>query len=195
MNQGDVVYSGSFKPINLYSSSDESFDVEPISPTGVIFREVNETEGLPSSSFLTVRRANPVKDLSTSIHSVAEGDFPSSSSQSALAPYPLPPCPEEAMQEAEASTNLSWTIQQDEYGPEARVDFSRYFEMNASMDDCDDFSLSSQEANSMSDENFDFGAIEDPTAFWEQGVPPGSPRERGTLSPAQVSLESNELCQ
>jgi hypothetical protein len=114
-----------------------------------------------------------------------------------ISPYPFSHTSKEEIEDREQLTSvLEWSL---EVRPKCHVDYSSFFELGETAntnndqimsDDCDDFSLSSHEANSLSEDNFLGSISEDPASFWEDGV--GPVMSDRSQSPTQVSLGSEE---
>jgi len=210
-----------FKPVDVtgLSSSEDSYDPPSASSPSLIFRENLEVDNAPRNAaapavpFL-VRRANPIKERSSG--SIGDDDeYPSR----VISPHPFDP---EAGQRQDhdgltSSVSREWTAVVD--GPvrgggslkrardDAEVsmepDYSRFFEFHPSAPssprelgvggmECDDFSISSYEADSLS-ENFSFGGISrDPSHFWDEAIDRAgsTASNEDRSSPAQVSLLS-----
>ena len=192
MNSGELASNFSFKPIDLdiSSSSSESFDAEPVSPN-TIFRYFGEGDNNDCQS---LRRANPIKE-----HSSGEEDMmglePSESR--VISPYPFShqPSREELEEREQLTSAFGWKLHPrvEEYQEDERqhhyVDYSLYFPTSNEQEmECDDFSISSNEASSLSD---DLETIsKDPASFWEDGIEPVS-TDRAE-SPTEVSLGSSD---
>jgi hypothetical protein len=209
----------SFKPIDLDHGSpadplldpnlsSDSLDIEPgMSPTE-IFRESGEGDCMvEDASLLFVQRANPIDEQQSGAAGEDDDDedMEEGSCCRVISPYPFSHTSKEEIEEREQLTSVfDWNLQAaDSENTAARhekkfsiqVDYSRFFELgeavnDQAMDDCDDFSLSSHEANSLSEDLCLASISEDPASFWEDGVGPiVSDRNE---SPTQVSLGSAE---
>jgi hypothetical protein len=199
----DLAPSFFFKPVdsgntNLDSSDTGSLSGDPsISPLA-IFREstddIDQAPPLPE-----VQRANPISDPSSMSSSSEEDLVPLSVDDGCrvvVSPYPFSHTSQEEIEEREQLWAGSWTsdmpateLVQNEYSKFLfQVDYARFFERTGCQGevmDCDDFSLSSKEAHSISPE--DLCISEDPESFWERGVEDVPLIDR-TNSPAMVSL-------
>lgn len=209
----------SFKPIDL-EPMDRELDIDPDSSSdstdighGIltpidIFRENSmdgdsiideDMGGLPF-----VRRANPINELHSATiddesdlddETMETGDLPYFR---VISPYPFSHTSKEEVEDREQLTCLlEWSL---EKRPKCHVEYSSFFELgdvannnineHAMSDECDDFSLSSNEANSLSHDGFLDSISEDPASFWQEGV--GPVMSDRSQSPTQVSIGSNE---
>ena len=212
----ELAPSSSFKPIDFEpSSSCDSFDVpvtNAVSPTE-IFRYtavMDEDTEMAKENILSVRRANPIgvsrdynsmdqaRTAQTTNASAAPSTTNTTNSHHWISPLPFSPtASKEELEERDMlTTSLGWDsrVEPLEGGngqPTVQLDFSRFFEpaaldSTAEIMDCDDFSLSSHDANSLSQ---DLETIsKDPASFWEGSMQTAS----GTDSPTQVSLSSDD---
>jgi len=197
-----------FKPIDMesvsYNSSDNLFNAQPVSPTE-IFREMALAEekvdhiSNTSHCLLSVRRANPINS--------SECDDEMCSR--VISPFSHTASMEELEEREQLGETLDWAVQLE--GNESMmakggggdmqqclVDYSRFFDPQTLannmdvMDCCDDFSLSSHEANSLS-EDFCLETIsEDPASFWEEGIDATPPEGDRPWSPNEVSLGASD---
>ena len=215
----DIAPLHSFKPIDLELAApiDRLFEIDPDSSSdsvdigrGVltpidIFRDNSmdgdsivdeDMGGLPY-----VRRANPINEQQSA--TIDESDEDDDTMEAVdlphfrvISPYPFSHTSKEEMEDREQLTSiLEWTL---EVRPKCHVDYSSFFELGDAAnhdqvmsDECDDFSLSSHEANSLSQDGFLGSISEDPASFWEEGV--GPIMSDRSQSPTQVSLGSTEL--
>ena len=216
----DIAPLLSFKPIDLEPAApiDHLLDIDPDSSSdsidigrGVmtpidIFRDNSmdgdsivdeDMGGLPY-----VRRANPINEQQSATID-DESDLDDDTMETldlpqfrVISPYPFSHTSKEEMEDREQLTRiLEWSL---EVRPKCHVDYSGFFALDDAAnnydqvmsDECDDFSLSSHEANSLSQDGFLGSISEDPASFWEEGVGPAmSDRSK---SPTQVSLGSSE---
>lgn len=207
----------SYNPaVDLSSSSDSDYSpgAVPVSPA-VIFRESTDIEFSNDNSGLSVPsvlRANPIRERS--IDMVEEEDDDDYDGR-VISPYPYRPDEiEEHEEHRQLATSLRWKkreagedyqTEQEEGHSSVMPDYSRFFELEPYsqhqrvMEIChddDDFSISSHEANSIT-EDFSFGGIaQDANSFWEGVLVQANSfgrNEEGRSSPAQVSLQSGDL--
>lgn len=201
----------SFKPIDLDPaypvdlmldavSSSDSLDIGPGMAPTEIFRESGDGVNIHAESSLPrFRRANPIDQRKVA---AGEGeDMEECSYCRVISPYPFSHTSKEEIEEREQLTNaFDWTLEtepNDNCGMlngwdtkcAVQVDYSRFFELleavnDQVMDECDDFSLSSHEANSLSDDLF---FSDNPASFWEEGSGP-------ILSNRGLSLTQVSLC-
>jgi hypothetical protein len=161
-----------------------------------------------------VRRANPINEQqSATVAEEEESDIDDEEMEMAaspcfrvISPYPFSHASKEELEEREQLTSvpLEWNLDMgihcfssgDTEG-KCHVDYSSFFELNVHInndqvmaEDCEDFSLSSHEANTLSENDFLGSISEDPASFWGEGGPIMSDRSQ---SPTQVSLGSVEL--
>jgi hypothetical protein len=214
----DIAPLHSFKPIDLEPGApiDRLFQIDPDSSSdsleigrGVltpidIFRDNSmdgesivdeDMGGLPH-----VRRANPINEQQSA--TIDESDEDDDTMEAVdlpyfrvISPYPFSHTSKEEMEDREQLTNiLEWSL---DIRPKCHVDYSSFFELGDAAnsdqvmsDECDDFSLSSHEANSLSQDGFLGSISEDPASFWEEGV--GPIMSDRSQSPTQVSLGSTE---
>jgi hypothetical protein len=216
----DIAPLHSFKPIDLEMAAplDRLLEIDPDSSSdsidigrGVltpidIFRDNSmdgdsiadeDMGGLPY-----VRRANPIDEQ----HSATiddESDLDDDTMETGdsphfrvISPYPFSHTSKEEIEDREHLTSiLEWSL---EVRPKCHVDYSGFFALGGAAnntdqvmsDECDDFSLSSHEANSLSQDGFLGSISEDPKSFWEEGV--GPVMSDRSQSPTQVSLGSSE---
>lgn len=194
-------------PLDPNSSCDSLEINQGMSPTE-IFRECGDDDNIMDADeeLPRVRRANPINDQHIASGDDIDEDAEEGMGSRVISPYPFSHTSKEEIEEREQLTNaFDWSQEAvDSYecsdGHEMKfsiqVDYSRFFELVGTigdqvMEDCDDFSLSSHEANSLS-ENLCLASIsEDPAAFWEVGV--GHIASNRCDSPAQVSHGSADL--
>jgi hypothetical protein len=166
----------SFKPIEFETSSScDSFDAHPVSPIEIFRDQIlmdDENADMADGHLLSVRRANPIGASRESFEGNGEGI-----EHNLITPFPFSPCPskEELEERDMLTTSLGWeprleVVLKGDRGEQTmvQVDFSRFFDLHNSIEimECDDFSLSTQDANSISD---DLGNIsKDPASFWEE---------------------------
>ena len=105
----------------------------------------------------------------------------------------------------DSSTTEEHHYQQFQHESIPRIDYSSFFQsvahanvnVNASaagIMDCDDFSISSHEAESIDDDFLCFEKISgDPAAFWEEGMDQGTSGPKRARIPSQDSSSSNSL--
>jgi hypothetical protein len=162
-----------------------------------------------------VRRANPINEQqsTTVAEEEEESDIDDEEMEMAaspcfrvISPYPYSHASKEEIEEREQLANvpLEWNLEMGihhfssaEPGEKWYVDYTSFFELNSHVnndqvmaEDCEDFSLSSHEANTLSEDNFLGSISEDPASFWGDDGPVMSDRSQ---SPTQVSLGSVEL--
>jgi hypothetical protein len=93
-------------------------------------------------------------------------------------------------EEASIETIENFPSQQQTQGEGSCSSLYNFYFETISMDDCDDFSISTHGSEDFEDEDFCLERItEDPASFWEKGVTQ-STQER-TVSPAQISVGSD----
>jgi hypothetical protein len=192
----------SFKPIELElaspidpsldpNTSGDSIDIGLCMSPGEIFRGSDEGDIMFNDAALPfVRRANPIYDQQSSagVDSEEEEEYMEDETcRRVISPYPFSHTSKEEIEELEQLTNaFDWNLQGaqndnsrgcHEKKFSIEVDYSRFFQHGVAvgdqvMDEYDDFSLSSHEANSLS-EDLCLGSIsEDPASFWEEGIVP-----------------------
>jgi hypothetical protein len=92
-------------------------------------------------------------------------------------------------EEASVETIENFPTQQTEGEGSSSSLYTFYFEA-ISMDECDDFSISTHGSEGFEDEDFCLERItEDPASFWEKGVTQSTPQR--TVSPTQISVGSD----
>lgn len=165
-----------FQPVVFGSSSDDS--CEATSLEHLIFRENDNNDG-PE-----VQRANPIREWSLEM-----GDtIPSRTTRVISPPRIFSEAKDGRPTVSDQWTRLAWApsptattrVHTSTTDAISAVDFNQYFDLN-DMDECDDFSLSSEDATSL---DLSIGLL-DPASFWEES-------EQRMQSPAQVSLHSRE---
>jgi hypothetical protein len=186
MNQQAINESPFLKPLQILASSSERFDDDANNST--IFREMDCEHQGPSKP-PTVTRANPVFERSEDLRVIS----------------PLPYMPIELhLEDQDKLTEIDWNWEMD---GEESVDmypienlaahsqgqstslYSFYFEtVSMEEDESDDFSITSHESD-FTDEELETISVQDPVAFWEEGIAPFT-QER-SQSPSQISLGSN----
>lgn len=160
-----------------------------------------------------VRRANPINEQQSYNFADEESDFDDEVMEMAaspcfrvISPYPFSHASKEEIEERQqlAKGPLEWNLDMgihhfsfEDSGKKCHVDYLSFFELNAFVhndqvmaEDCEDFSLTSHEANTLSQNDFLGAASEDPASFWGEDGPLMSDR---SLSPTQVSLGSVDL--
>jgi hypothetical protein len=197
-------------------SSCDSLDICPgmLSPTD-IFRDSIDGESVMDEDMGElpyVRRANPINEQQSATiddeSDLDDGDddeIGSSSYFRVISPYPFSHTSEEEIEDRkQLNSVLEWRIKlnhndksSSRFGQKCHVDYSSFFELSENInndqvmaDECDDFSLSSHEANSLSEDGFLGSISEDPASFWEEGV--GPIMSDRSQSPTQISLGSAE---
>lgn len=207
----DFELASPIDPLLDPNSSSESLEIGLGMSPNEIFRESGDSANIMNevASLSLVRRANPLNDreiVAAAEYDDEEEDMVEDGNYyRVISPYPFSHASKEEIEEREQLTNaFDWDLQtahnektsgRHEKKFSIQVDYSRFFELgegvyDQAMDDCDDFSLSSQEANSLSEDLCLASISEDPASFWEEGVGPIM-TFRG-VSPAQVSLGSAE---
>jgi len=187
------------------SSHDERYSLDPgLPPSAAIFRDGREQS-------VSVQLAHPIGPGSTSV----DDDDDVAMEEDAFAcrlisPYPFSQASHEEITEREELTNtpIKWTLEPEpsstttsntkQESVSVQVNYSSFFagllggdvgEIDAEMDECDDFSVSVNDVESLSR---DLG-LEDPASFWEKGASniPNSIFIERTKSPTEVSLGSS----
>jgi hypothetical protein len=188
----------SFKPIDLDPSTSTDFSGETVSPNTIFRYALNgdEDQCMPDASFL--QRANPIVE-GRDEDMMAESGMQQQQQQQQQYQHmyhrhivsPLPLCVDERDQAV--SFSLSYRMEET-VDPSVTVDYSQYFahqtmQINntAVLLDCDDFSISSQEASTISDDLGLESFSDNPASFWEDGLDFSPPAIRSE-SPTQVSL-------
>ena len=214
LNSIELAPSLSFKPIDSFeqSSSCDSLDTtgttNAVSPTEIFrYSEImDEDTEMAKENILSVRRANPIglsRDYNAMNNTNANAAITADNNNSHLiSPFPFSPtASKEELEERDMlTTSLGWDsrvepLEGERGQPMVQLDFSRFFEpvhMDTSVEimDCDDFSLSSHDANSLSQ---DLETIsKDPASFWEGGIRVVAQTSNGSESPTQVSLGSDD---
>ena len=214
----DIAPLHSFKPIDLEPAApiDRLLEIDPDSSSdsidigrGVmtpidIFRD-NSMDGdsIVDEDMPYVRRANPINEQHSATTIDDESDLDDDTMETGelphfrvISPYPFSHTSKEEMEDREQLTSiLEWSL---EVRPKCHVDYSGFFGLSDTAndndqvmsDECDDFSLSSHEANSLSQDGFLGSISEDPASFWEDGV--GPVMSDRSQSPTQISLGSTE---
>lgn len=191
--------------ISSGSSSHDEHDLNPgLPPSAAIFRDGRERS-------VPVQLAHPIGPGSTSVDYDEVMDEEDAFACRLISPYPFSQASHEEITEREELTNtpIKWIL-----GPEpsstttsntkqelvsVQVNYSSFFadllggdvgEIDAAMDECDDFSVSVHDVESLSR---DLG-LEDPASFWEKGASniPNSIFIERTKSPTEVSLGSTK---
>jgi hypothetical protein len=205
----------SFKSIDLSPcSTAESLEGENNKPMA-IFRDigcggtsnnavVDDQEDISlSAPALIVRRANPIlerrMDDDDDDDDVSEANIQYRElSTGVISPYPFPQPSQEDMDEKEQLWKLQPTATIGGYplggGDNEPIDYAPYFAFAAASGsgemECDDFSVSSCEANSLSDEDLE-DISGDPASFWEGSIEDAGFSVDRSLSPELQSIESN----
>jgi hypothetical protein len=152
-----------------------------------------------------VRRANPINEQQSGTSTIDDEsdldddimDIGDLQQLRVISPYPFSHTSKEEMEDREQLTSiLEWSF---EVRPTCHVDYSGFFALDdmannneqIMSDKCDDFSLSSHEANSLSQDGFLGSISEDPASFWKEGI--DRVISERSHSPTQVSLGSIEL--
>jgi hypothetical protein len=195
----ELAPSFSFKPIGVEPSSfSDILDAQP-SPTE-IFREsamaMADNNDCTPRPLPGVYRANPVQSQENMEETEDEVG------SRVISPFSHTASVEEIEEREQLTTSLDWTTRLD--GNEAFkgehyiVNFSRFFDPNTLannidvMDCCDDFSLSSHEANDLSEDPCLETISKDPASFWEEGIDAGQSTDRVWAYPTEVSLGSSD---
>lgn len=93
-------------------------------------------------------------------------------------------------EEASIESIENYPTQQTQEGEGSSSSLYTFYFDSISMDECDDFSISTHGSEGFEDEDFCLERItEDPASFWEKGVTQ-SKQER-TVSPTQISVGSD----
>jgi hypothetical protein len=212
----DIAPLHCFKPIDVEPSeaTDRYLEIDPDSSCdsidigrGVltpidIFRDNSmDSDSIVEEDFgglQYVRRANPINEQQSATMD-DESDFDDDLMETqfrVISPYPFSHTSAEEMEDREQLTSiLEWSL---EVRPKCHVDYSGFFALDNEArnndqfmsEECDDFSLSSHEANSLSQDGFLGSISEDPASFWEGCV--GPEMSDRSQSPTQVSLGSSE---
>jgi hypothetical protein len=157
-----------------------------------------------TSSSTISREMDCENETSTSTSSFPQTSPPVAEQLPFISPVPYSPCEVDfegqnkltgiggdwAMEEeASIETIENFPTQQTQGEGSSSSLYTFYFE-TISMDECDDFSISTHGSEGFEDEDFCLERItEDPASFWEKGVTQ-STQER-TVSPTQISVGSD----
>jgi hypothetical protein len=187
--------SYSFKPIEHLGASEESdstsFDGEPMLSTA-IFRDTaeglhiytnrsNNNNNNDPMSISPLQLANPIFEQRGSV-----GDVDGlGGSMRVISPYPFFHASQQEVEERQQLKTWSMpteetidasTTREHSLNNNKRIDYSLFFQSGVNQVasggmDCDDFSISSHEAESIEDDLWCFEKISgDPAAFWEEGM-------------------------
>jgi hypothetical protein len=187
--QHELFSNASFKPIDLDPWASTDFSGESVSPNTIFRYALNgdEEQCMTAASFL--QRANPIEE-NRDEDMMLDVD---TQNRHIISPFPI------IADEREQSVGLSLHYRMEEaMDPCVLVDYSHFFDyqtmhannVTAMLDDCDDFSISSQEASTISDDLGLESFSNNPASFWEDGLDFAPSTERSS-SPAQISLGSS----